>query len=245
MIEKHLLDCLTNIKARSILDVGPGYSNFSRIAAQITGASKIVFIDCDEQVLVWQISETKRENIDAESVFMPLASSAVNQLADLYDIILCQEVLEHLPDAEEVLRSLANKMAPSGRIVITVPTKKSERWLKWLNPEYMRDEPYGHVREFGELELRKLLGSAGLVPTVFIPTQPHYFVAHTWFCMTRMRVEGSTGRVLTGGVRGFVFEKLLGLSKKIFLLTGSQWWGRLIPRNFFVIAGRAGHENNH
>ena len=235
-MEKHL----AGFSGERILDVGPGYNHFGRLAVRIIGARKVTYIDCDENVLSWQMAESGKRGIVAEGRLIPLERSALGGLAEQYDLILCQEVLEHLPNAEEVLAALGKHLAPEGRMVITVPTRRSERWLKRLNPNYMKNDPHGHVREFDEPGLRELMRGAGLHPILFLPTQPHAFVAHTLIFGTRMRIEESTGRILTGGIREFASRKLSKLSKWLFCATWPEWWGRLLPRNYFVIAVKNG-----
>jgi len=236
LMERHLKD----FSGERLLDVGPGYNRFGLLAARIIGGRKMTYIDCDENVLSWQIAESGRRGIEAEGLLIPLERTALGGLAEQYDLILCQEVLEHLVNAEEILSALAMRLAPGGRMVITVPTRRSERWLKWLNPMYMKNDPHGHVREFDEPGLRELMRGAGLRPVVFLPTQPHAFVSHTFIFGTRMRIEESTGRILTGGIRGFASRKLSKLSKGLFRATGPEWWGRLLPRNYFVVAVKSG-----
>jgi hypothetical protein len=51
-----------------------------------------------------------------------------------------------------------------------------------------------------------------------------------------MKTEGSTGRILTGGFRGFVLGHLTSFGRRFFLLTGPEFWGKLLPRNYFVVA---------
>jgi hypothetical protein len=145
-------------------------------------------------------------------------------------------VLEHLPNASEVLTALRQQLAPSGHMIVTVPSRCSERWLKTINPGYMRDEPFGHVNEFTRNDLKKLLNLAGLKPIVLVPTQPHYFIAHTWFYGSRMRSEPSTGRILTGGIRGAVFSLVFKATRWLFISTGPSFWGAFFPRNYFVVA---------
>jgi len=240
MIESLLERHLAGYCGKRILDVGPGYSNFSRLAARTIGANEVTYIDCNRTVLSWQIAESRKQKLVAEGLLLPLERSALGGLAGEYDLILCQELLEHLSNAEEILAALSDRLVPGGRMVITVPTKRSEQWLKRLNPNYMQNDPHGHVREFDEAELRKLMRGAGLRPVVFLPTQPHAFVAHTLIFGTRMRIEESTGRILTGGIRGFVSRKLSKLSKKFFCATWPEWWGRMLPRNYFVVAVKNG-----
>ena len=232
-------ETLRGFRARTILDVGPGYANFGRVAARITGAAKITYLDYNETILTWQKNACEKAGIAAESMTMLLNPDNLFRLSAMYDLILCQEVLEHLADAEAVLTRLAEHLAPAGRMVVTVPTKCSERWLKRLNPSYMRDEPQGHVREFDRRDIEAILAAASLRPLVLIPTQPHFFLSHAWLALTRMKLDGATGKVLTGGIRYRLWGILNEYSRRFFLLTGPDWWGRLLPRNYFVVAVKA------
>jgi len=234
LVEEHL----QGVRATRILDVGPGYADFSRVAARVTGAREITFLDCDQDVLAWQIAETQRAGLKAVALPIALDTEALSGVQGSYDLIHCQEVLEHLPNAPEVLSQVASLLRPGGRMIITVPTKRSERWLKTINPAYMRNEPHGHVNKFDEQALRDLIRGAGRETLTLIPTQPHYFLAHTWLFGTRMKIDGSTGRILTGGVRGFVLSAITSWSRKFFLATNPRWWGRLFPRNYFVVASK-------
>lgn len=238
MIERLLRTHLAGFRARTILDVGPGYADFSRIAAAVTGASHITFLDFDEGVLAWQMDRCRQSGIQATPWRVRLDISEILRSDSRFDLIHCQEVLEHLPNAENVLGALAGLLSPAGRIIITVPTACSERWLKRLNAGYMRDEPHGHVRLFDRQTLLRAIREAGLEPLTFAPTQPHYFLAHTWLFGTRMKTEGSTGRILTRGLRGFVLGHLTSSARRFFLLTGPDFWGRVLPRNYFVVAAR-------
>lgn len=245
LIECTLRQSLTGFSAGSILDLGPGYGNFSRIAASVTGARHITYIDCDSAVLEWQAERCREASLEAECSLISLDTAGLSALGKSYDLILCQEVLEHLPNAEDVLAALAERLTPDGRIVITVPTRWSERWLRRVNPSYMQGEAHGHVREFDEADLRKITEAAGLSVLELIPTQPHFLVYHTWIYGSRMKVEGSTGRVMTRGIRKFISKRLLSWSKRVFRLTGFRWWGRVLPRNYFVLAMKGHHAHNY
>ncbi len=238
MIESLLRNHLAGFRAGRLLDVGPGYGSFSRASAEVTGACSVTYIDCNQDVISWQIEECRKKGLTAEGLLFPLEPAPLEALPGRYDLILCQEILEHLSDAECILSSLVELLTPGGRMVITVPTKFSERWLKRINPRYMQNDSHAHVREFDEAQLRDLLRQAGLRPLVFRPAQAHFFLAHTWVFGTRMRVEESTGVVLTKGVRGFMGRKIFKLSKWLFSLKLLEGLGRLLPRNYFVVAER-------
>ena len=236
MIERLMRQHLDRVRAATILEVGPGYSTFGRVAAQVTGANCLVLIDVDQAVLDWQAEQCAKVGLPAKCILLSLDVDDLNRIAGSYDLILCQEVLEHLTNAEEVLLTLSKHLAPDGRVVITVPTKFSERVMRWLNPSYEKGQVHGHVREFDEFELNRVITHAGLTPIVFIPTQPHYFISHVWMHATRMKVEMATGGLRTRGLRFFIWSRLTYYFKRFFMFTGPERWGRLLPRNYFVVA---------
>jgi 2-polyprenyl-6-hydroxyphenyl methylase/3-demethylubiquinone-9 3-methyltransferase len=231
----------SSFHAQSILDVGPGYADFSRIAARVTGARQITFVDCSKEVLDWQAQQTRDAGSTPVCIEGLIEPEVFATLHERFDIIHCQEVLEHLPQPGTVLNALVDLLSPSGRMVITVPTARSERWITFLNPSYMKDEPHGHINQFSAQQLRSLIESAGLEIMEFRPINPEYFVGHSWLFGTRMIIEGSTGRILTEGIRGFAYGNLTKYSRLLFNLTGPRFWSRLLPRNYFVIAQR--HES--
>jgi len=241
MIDELIAEHLRGVRCASILDVGPGYAEFSRLAAQITGATKITFVDIDSDVLQFQERRCREAQIACASHRLLLDASSLGAIRGRFDLIHCQEVLEHLPDAQETLRVLRDMLTDDGRMIITVPTRMSERLIRFLNPAYMRDEPHGHVNEFDERALRALVERAGLSVEVFRCAQPQYFLGHAWLFGTRMKIEGSTGRILTHGVRGFIFGNLVKYSLPLFRATGLSRWARIMPRNYFVVAARREH----
>lgn len=238
MIEKLMKKHLRGFKANHILDVGPGYNHFGRIAAEATGASRITYMDVNADVLKWQAEQCAKHNLRSSSVRINLDAASLDSLEGGYDLILCQEVLEHLDECEAVLAALAGKLKPGGRILITVPTQLSERWLKWLNDAYMRDEEFGHVREFDRKELDRVIRAAGLEPLIILPIQPHVFISHTWLFGSRVEIEGATGRVVGKGWRVRVWKLIGKFCLAFFKLTGMGFWGRIFPRNYFAIAER-------
>jgi cyclopropane fatty-acyl-phospholipid synthase-like methyltransferase len=233
---------LKGIAAKKILDVGPGYSNFGRVSAQMTGATEITYIDCNQNVLDWQTQRCKELALNCVCLRKRVDRDDVFELTEQYDLILCQEILEHVRDAEQLLSFLTRSLSDRGRIIITVPTKRSERWLKMLNPHYMEDEPFGHVHEFDAPTLRRMMHNVGLVELVFFATQPHYFVGYTWLMGLRQQIDGSTGVIISKGISVTIFSWLTRYSKRFFELTGPETWGRLLPRNYFIIAAHSGNK---
>jgi SAM-dependent methyltransferase len=68
--------------------------------------------------------------------------------------IICSEVLEHVPDDDQALGELARVLAPSGRLVVTVPLHR----YYWAAD----DETVGHLRRYDPAVLIGCLAKAGL-----------------------------------------------------------------------------------
>ncbi|MDX2089249.1 MAG: class I SAM-dependent methyltransferase [Kofleriaceae bacterium] len=69
-----------------------------------------------------------------------------------YDMVVCNHVLEHVPDDKRALRELARVLTERGTAVITVPGDFSRRETVHFHGEL----PNGHYRDYG-LELVNLL----------------------------------------------------------------------------------------
>jgi len=96
-----------------VLDVGgsSGYLS-SELAAR---GARVILVDLDEAA----VSEARASGREAHPVDLsreapPLPPASV-------DLILCADVLEHLPDPAAALRRLRPLLAPRGRLVASVP----------------------------------------------------------------------------------------------------------------------------
>ncbi|KQX25427.1 MULTISPECIES: class I SAM-dependent methyltransferase [unclassified Sphingomonas] len=73
-----------------------------------------------------------------------------------YDLIVLLDVLEHIPGDVEALAHLRGKLAPGGRILVTVP---GAPWM-WS----AHDVAHHHQRRYTGAGLRAVFGQAGLKP---------------------------------------------------------------------------------
>src|SRR5690349_13179639 len=71
-----------------------------------------------------------------------------------YDLIALLDVLEHVDEDDAALRSIAGKLAPGGRILVTVP---AYQWL-WS----AHDETHHHKRRYSKRGLRQVAEATGL-----------------------------------------------------------------------------------
>jgi len=81
--------------------------------------------------------------------------------ADSFDLVVCSEVLEHVPDHERAVIEITRVVRPGGQLVISVPRTWPER-LCWKLSSSYRHSPGGHIRIYTFDRLRQTLTEAGL-----------------------------------------------------------------------------------
>jgi len=83
----------------------------------------------------------------------------------VFDRVIAAEVLEHIPADETAMAELTRVLKPGGTMAITVPAWLPERICWAITDEF--HAPFvegGHVRIYGEPELRSKLRAAGMKP---------------------------------------------------------------------------------
>jgi SAM-dependent methyltransferase len=170
------------------LEVGPGSGVYLPLLVSI--ADEVVAVDVEDAFLA-----RARELPGVRAVRDDVTASALP--AGSFDVVLCSEMIEHVPDPRPALRGLRRLLAPGGTLVLSTP-------LRWSPLEVLgrvaflpgvvdvvravyREPilPTGHVGLLSERSLRRELAAAGL----------------------RVRVAGKTGLYLPvvaelGGERG-------------------------------------------
>lgn len=82
---------------------------------------------------------------------------------NFFDIVICAEVLEHLPDAKTAVTEIVRVLKPGRNLVVSVPRYLPER-ICWALSESYHSSDNGHVRIYRKRELIGLLKSAGARP---------------------------------------------------------------------------------
>ena len=77
-----------------------------------------------------------------------------------FDVVICSEVLEHIPDNRKAVSELMRVLRPGGDLVVSVPRWLPER-ICWALSEAYHNEPGGHIRIYRKREIRRLLEDAG------------------------------------------------------------------------------------
>ncbi len=147
-----------------ILDIGCGSGRHTAAAAAYPGITAIGVDRC-----LPDVREARGRLIDHEALGLCrgrwrtiVADIGALPFPDAYfDLVICAEVLEHLPDDQAAIAEIARVLKPGMNLVVSVPRCYPEALCWALSREYHAAEG-GHVRIYRSGALRKLLASAGL-----------------------------------------------------------------------------------
>ena len=81
----------------------------------------------------------------------------------LFDLVICSEVLEHIPDHDSAMAELIRVLKPGKNLVVSVPRYLPERICWALSDEYFNANQ-GHVRIYRKKRLIAQLRDKGVVP---------------------------------------------------------------------------------
>lgn len=130
-----------------VLEVGCGTGNVLQVLERVCPRATVVGVDLFQQGLLYARQRTAAPLVQADVHAPPF--EACFSLVGLFD------VLEHIPDDQQVLLNLRELLVDGGRLVITVPAHKS-LWSYF-------DEASHHCRRYEKAELLQRLQQAGYV----------------------------------------------------------------------------------
>jgi len=140
-LERHLAAyrfAAGRVAGRSVLDAGcgEGYG-----AALLTAsAARVVGIDRAEAV---RVASARHGGPRLE--FRPQNLERLDEVPEVFDVVVSFQVIEHIPDPVAFLRALAARVAPGGELIVTTPNRLMS----------VSENPY-HLREWTAPELLAL-----------------------------------------------------------------------------------------
>lgn len=149
-------DMVAPYVGRSLLEIGSGLGHFAE--QFLPRLDRLVVSDFDPYC-VGRLRERFADRDDVGVLQFALPTGI--PLADKVDTVVMMNVLEHIADDAEALRSLARVTSPGGRIVIWVPGYMQ------LYGDF--DRKVGHVTRYTPATLRRTVTAAGLDIEVLKP----------------------------------------------------------------------------
>ena len=147
-----------------VLDAGCGGGRHLSEAFRAKGVS-VVGIDLNKDDALKAHNTTKIMRYEGEdgggSALVMVSDVTKLPFADeSFDIVICSEVLEHIPDHGKAIREIIRVLKPGKSLVVSVPRYLPERICWALSRDY-HNEKGGHIRIYRKKELLELLEGAG------------------------------------------------------------------------------------
>jgi 2-polyprenyl-3-methyl-5-hydroxy-6-metoxy-1,4-benzoquinol methylase len=144
-----------------VLDVGCGTGRHACEIFRTLGAD-VVGIDLNmEDLRKAALTLYLMDGVDHGSWVISRADATKLPFRDSsFDVVICSEVLEHIPGNREAIAELVRVLKPGKDLVVSVPRFLPERICWALSSDY-HNEPGGHIRIYRKRELLSLLENAG------------------------------------------------------------------------------------
>ncbi len=153
----------------TVLDLGCGFGRHAYEALRRGAHVVACDLGLDELRQVHSIGAVMRDDGEiSDDVVLETANGDATMLpfADAsFDRIIASEVMEHINDDTGALAELTRVLRPGGVLAVTIPARFPERICWALSDDYHApNQPGGHVRIYGNGELRARMAAAGLEP---------------------------------------------------------------------------------
>ena len=83
-----------------------------------------------------------------------------------FDIVICSEIMEHVPDEKKAASEIARVLKPGGQMALSVPRRLPEK-LCWLLSREYHNTPGGHIRIYKKKQVTALFESIGFSSASF------------------------------------------------------------------------------
>lgn len=113
----HLLP--KQLTPRCILDAGSGPGVITFLLQRRYPQATVVGIDCDAEEIESCQTIARRTNLAAQ---FEVADIQTLPWSDQFDLIVCVDILEHIEDDRQALRSLFQALTPGGTLLLHVPS---------------------------------------------------------------------------------------------------------------------------
>ena len=141
-----------------VLDLGAGEGRHA-ISAYLEAGVDVVGLDLshtDLTVAQQRFGEFDLHDAGRSVSFVQASGLGLPFGPATFDVVICAEVLEHVPEFEAVLREIDRVLVPGGVFAVSVPRFMPE-WICWRLSSAYHEVEGGHVRIFRTRQLRQAI----------------------------------------------------------------------------------------
>jgi ubiquinone biosynthesis O-methyltransferase len=122
-----------DFNSKKVLEVGCGTGN-TAYAISKCGVSSLTAIDYAEEAIKTCKNTFNEENLEYKCL-------SIEDVSEKYDVIIMQEVIEHLDEPEESIKSLMENLNENGSLILTCPNFTNLRGYIWMTLQILFDVP--------------------------------------------------------------------------------------------------------
>lgn len=177
----------------TILDIGCG--NARDVLPILRANARVVGVDISSEMIQQGKCDLARAGFPDVELQVGNAI-ALNFTTEVFDGVLCSEVIEHIPDAAEAIGEIYRVLKPGGRLVLSTPNRASwygfDRYVLWTGILRRNwNHPFDRWRTMKELTTlledqgfsvgvtRTVCYVPGFLLTYFVPTPVQRVIAAT------------------------------------------------------------------
>lgn len=116
-------------RGKRVLDVGSAYGGFL-VAAAHAGATELVGIDVDSKLLDLARLLLADHHVEARLEVADITDTTLPSRLGTFDIVFCNDVLEHVRDLDGTARNLAGLLKPKGRLFLEIPNGLAIQYIE-------------------------------------------------------------------------------------------------------------------
>lgn len=116
-------------RGKRVLDVGSAYGGFL-VAAAHAGAREFVGIDVDPKLLDLARHLLADHQMEARLEVADITDTTLPARLGTFDIVFCNDVLEHVRDLDGTARNLAGLLKPQGRLFLEIPNGLAIQYIE-------------------------------------------------------------------------------------------------------------------